>query len=106
MGRLHAHFHVTSLSVLKRGGIFNSLFPLNDRNDRNDKETEKSPMRTIARGLWKPCHSCHLCHWVLSRKKINSHGLKCSSQFNQKCKVKFIQFETTSTIQRRWSTYT
>ena len=22
-----------------------------DRNDRNDKETEKSPMRTIARGL-------------------------------------------------------
>ena len=29
-------------------------------DDRNDKETEKLPMRTIARGLWKPCHCCIL----------------------------------------------
>ena len=32
---------------------------LNDKDDKNDKETEKSPMRVIGRGLWKPCHSCH-----------------------------------------------
>ena len=38
---------------LKRGGIFICLFPLNDRNDRNNKETEKLPMRTIARVLQK-----------------------------------------------------
>ena len=62
MGHLHAHFHVTSLSVLKTGGVFNSLFPLNDKDDKNDKETEKSPMRVIGRGLWKPCHCCHSCH--------------------------------------------
>ena len=31
-------------------------------NDKNDKESEKSPMRVIGRGLWKPCHCCHSCH--------------------------------------------
>ena len=31
--------------------IFDNGDDRNDRNDRNDKETEKSPMRTIARGL-------------------------------------------------------
>ena len=35
---------------------------LNDKDDKNDKESEKSPMRVIGRGLWKPCHSCHSCH--------------------------------------------
>ena len=29
---------------------------------RSDKESEKSSMRVIGRGLWKPCHSCHSCH--------------------------------------------
>jgi len=38
-------------------------FPsLNDKDDKNDKESEKSPMRVIGRGLWKPCHCCHSCH--------------------------------------------
>ena len=35
---------------------------LNDKDDKNDKESEKSPMRVIGRGLWKPCHCCHSCH--------------------------------------------
>ena len=43
-------------------GVF--IYPpsLNDKDDKNDKESEKSPMRVIGRGLWKPCHCCHSCH--------------------------------------------
>ena len=43
------------------GGIF-IPHSLNDKGDKNDKESEKSPMRVIGRGLWKPCHCCHSYH--------------------------------------------
>ena len=36
---------------LTRVEVFVIFYNGGDRNDRNDKETEKSPMRTIARGL-------------------------------------------------------
>ena len=46
---------------ITRGGYIYSP-SLNDKDDKNDKESEKSPMRVIGRGLWKPCHCCHSCH--------------------------------------------
>ena len=47
--------------VHNEGGY--SYYPsLNDKGDKNDKESEKSPMRVIGRGLWKPCHCSHSCH--------------------------------------------
>ena len=47
---------------LYRGGRYIYSPSLNDKGDKNDKESEKSPMRVIGRGLWKPCHCCHSCH--------------------------------------------
>ena len=44
---------------LTRVRVFMIFYDGDERNNRNDKETEKSPMRTIARGLKKHCHSCH-----------------------------------------------
>ena len=35
---------------------------MSDKGDRSDKESEKSSMKVIGKGLWKPCHSCHSCH--------------------------------------------
>ena len=46
---------------ITRGGYIYTP-SLNDYGDKNDKEFEKSPMRVIGRGLWKPCHCCHSCH--------------------------------------------
>ena len=36
---------------LTRVEVFAIFYNGDDRNDKNDKKTEKSPMRTIARGL-------------------------------------------------------
>ena len=48
---------------------------LNDKDDKNDKESEKSPMRVIGRGLWKPCHCCHSCHGkCLDRAADSNYG--------------------------------
>jgi len=35
-------------------------------------KTEKSSMRVIGRGLWKPCHCCHSCHgsWTGQRYQM------------------------------------
>ena len=48
--------------VHNEGGRYIYSPSLNDKDDKNDKESEKSPMRVIGRGLWKPCHCCHSCH--------------------------------------------
>ena len=48
--------------VHNEGGRYIYYPSLNDKDDKNDKESEKSPMRVIGRGLWKPCHCCHSCH--------------------------------------------
>ena len=49
---------------------------MNDKDDKNDKESEKSPMRVIGRGLWKPCHCCHSCHgrWVVLSENSAGNG--------------------------------
>ena len=49
-------------SVHNEGGSYIHPPSLSDKDDKNDKESEKSPMRVIGRGLWKPCHCCHSCH--------------------------------------------
>ena len=51
-----------SLPVFITRGGYIYLPSLNDKDDKNDKESEKSPMKVIGRGLWKPCHFCHSCH--------------------------------------------
>ena len=48
--------------VHDEGGRYIYSPSLNDKDDKNDRESEKSPMRVIGRGLWKPCHCCHSCH--------------------------------------------
>ena len=50
------------VGVHNEGGRYIYSPSLNDKDDKNDKESEKSPMRVIIRGLWKPCHCCHSCH--------------------------------------------
>ena len=64
--------------VHNEGGF--SYYPsLNDKDDKNDKESEKSPIRVIGRGLWKPCHCCHPCHGRLRKtatlKAIQKKGV-------------------------------
>ena len=48
--------------VYNEGGKYICYPSLNDIDDKNDKESEKSPMRVIGRGLWKPWHCCRSCH--------------------------------------------
>ena len=56
-------------------GIDRYIYPpsLNDKDDKNDKEFEKSPMRVIGRGLWKPCHCCHSCHGGCGQGSVMHH---------------------------------
>ena len=52
---------VFTIGAYNEGGYSYPL-SLSDKGDRSDKESEKSPMKVIGKGLWKPCHSCHSCH--------------------------------------------
>ena len=61
-GALTCHLQVLSLPVFITRGRYIYTPSLDDKDDKNDKESEKSHMRVIGRGLWKPCHCCHSCH--------------------------------------------
>ena len=53
---------VFTVGAYNEGIDISYLLSLSDKGDRSDKESEKSSMKVIGRGLWKPCHSCHPCH--------------------------------------------